>query len=242
VTAASARRGATGRRRPAPARRRSGRFIVLEGLDGAGTTTQSRLLADRLRGARRRVHLTAEPSGGPVGALIRQVLTGRIGGELPSSPRGAGGGDWRRQASFSPWALALLFAADRHDHFDVEIAPKLAEGVDVVCDRFTLSSLAYQGVHLGDTPWVEAVNREAADSDLVVFLRCRPEVALRRRFAVSLDREIFEVDAFQRRVATSYERAIRRLRRAGERVVEVDGEAPVAEVAAAVWDAVRAVS
>ncbi len=245
MTAAGARGRAPDRRRPARARARSGRFIVLEGLDGAGTTTQARLLADRLRGARRRVHLTAEPSGGPVGGLIRQVLTGRIGGELPPAPRGAGtrGGDRRRgEASFSPWALALLFAADRHDHFDVEIAPKLAEGVDVVCDRFTLSSLAYQGAHLGDMAWVETVNREASDTDLVVFLRCRPEVALRRRFAVSLDREIFEVDAFQRRVATSYEHAIRRLRRGGERIVEVDGEAPVTEVAAAVWDAVRRVS
>jgi dTMP kinase len=111
--------------------------------------------------------------------------------------------------------------------------------VDVVCDRFTLSSLAYQGADLGDMRWVEEVNRGAASADLVVFLRCRPEVALRRRFAASLDREIFEVNAFQRRVAVSYEAAIRRLRRARERIVEVDGEAPLPEVTAAVWDAVR---
>jgi dTMP kinase len=201
--------------------------VVVEGLDGAGTTTQARLLAERLRAARRPVHLTAEPSSGPVGALIRQVLTGRIGGGR------------RGESSFSPSGLALLFAADRQDHYDVEIAPKLADGVDVVCDRFTLSSLAYQGAHLGDMRWVEVVNREAARADLVLFLRCRPDVALRRRFAASLDREIFEVDAFQRRVATSYDQAIRRLRRAGEPIVEVDGEAPVEEVTAAVWDAVR---
>ncbi len=230
MTAGGARRPSRGRGRPEGTRARSGRFIVLEGLDGAGTTTQSRLLAERLRAAHRPVHLTAEPSGGPIGALIRQVLTGRIGGER------------RGEGSFSPWALALLFAADRHDHFDVEIAPKLSDGVNVVCDRFSLSSLAYQGAHLGDVRWVETVNREAADADLVVFLRCRPEVALRRRFAASLDREIFEADAFQRRVATSYEDAIRRLRRAGERIVEVDGEAPVDDVAAAVWDAVRKLS
>jgi dTMP kinase len=172
------------------------------------------------------------------------VLTGRIGGPPRAASRGAKktarGGDRRGgQGSFSPWALALLFAADRQDHYDVEIAPKLGEGVDVVCDRFTLSSLAYQGAHLGDMRWVEALNREAAPADLVVFLRCRPEVALRRRFAASLDREIFEVNAFQRRVAASYEQAIRRLRRNGDRVAEVNGEAPVDAVAAAVWDAVR---
>ncbi len=200
---------------------------MLEGLDGAGTTTQAALLADRLRRAGRTVHLTAEPSAGPVGALIRQILRGRIGG-------GRGG----RQA-FSGWGLALLFAADRQDHFHTEIAPKLVDGIDVVCDRFTMSSLAYQGAQLGDMDWVAGVNREAADTDLVVFLRVRPEVALRRRHAASVDREIFEVDAFQRKVAREYDEAIRRLRRAGERVVEVDGEAPVPEVAAAVWDAVR---
>ena len=205
-----------------------GRLVVLEGLDGAGTTTQAALLAERLRAAGRRVHLTAEPSAGPVGALVRQILRGRIGG-------GRGG-----KGSFSGWALALLFAADREDHFHTEISPKLADGVDVVCDRFTMSSLAYQGAQLGDVDWVAEVNREAADSDLVVFLRVRPEVALRRRHAASVDREIFEVDAFQRKVALRYDEAIRRLRRAGERVVEVDGEAPVDEVAEAVWRAVRA--
>jgi dTMP kinase len=225
MTPRPAGRTRRGARRPA-GRRQRGRFVVLEGLDGAGTTTQARLLAERLRLERRLVHLTAEPSAGPVGALIRQVLSGRIGGERH--------GDGR----FSPWGLALLFAADRQDHYDVEIAPKLADGADVVCDRFTLSSLAYQGAHLGDMRWVEAVNREAAAADLVVFLRCRPEVALSRRFAASLDREIFEVDAFQRRVATCYAQAIRRLRRAGAHLVEVDGEAPIHEVAAAVWSAV----
>jgi dTMP kinase len=216
---------------------RRGRFVVLEGLDGSGTTTQARVLAERLRGARRAVHLTAEPSAGPVGALVRQVLTGRIGGAA-EAPGAAGRRRRGGREGFSPWGLALLFAADRQDHYAVEIAPKLAAGVDVVCDRFTLSSLAYQGAHLGDMRWVEAVNREAAPADLVLFLRCRPEVALRRRFAASLDREIFEVDAFQRKVAASYEQAIRRMRRAGHRLVELDGEAPLDEVSRAVWQAV----
>jgi dTMP kinase len=204
-----------------------GRFLVLEGLDGAGTTTQAARLAERLRRAGRTVHLTAEPSAGPVGALIRQVLRGRIGG-------GPGG-----RGPFPGAALALLFAADRLDHLDGEVLPKLEQGIDVVCDRFTPSSLAYQGVTLGDMDWVEAVNREAARADAVVFLRVRPEVALRRRHAASVDHEIFEVDAFQRKVARTYEEAVRRLKRSGARVVELDGEAPVEAVADAVWQAVR---
>jgi dTMP kinase len=204
-----------------------GRLIVLEGLDGAGTTTQAALLAERLRAGGRRVHVTAEPSGGPIGVLIRQILKGRIGG-------GAG-----EQRPFDPWALALLFAADRRDHHAAEIAPKLRAGIDVVCDRFTTSSLAYQGAQLGDMDWVAGANREAPDADLVVFLRVRPEVALRRRHAASVDREIFEVSAFQRKVARRYEEAITRQRDGGQAIVELDGERSVDEVAAAVWDAVR---
>ncbi len=215
------RRRADGKR---PAR---GRLLVLEGLDGAGTTTQARLLGERLRAEGRAVHVTAEPSGGPVGALVRQVLARRVGGR--------GGGP------FDPAALALLFAADRLDHHAVEIAPKLAEGVDVVSDRYTLSSLAYQGLATGDLAWVERVNARAPAPSVTLFLRARPAVAMRRRRAASMDREIFEISAFQRRVAQGYERAIARLRAAGQAVVELDGEAPVDAVAEAVWAAVRRV-
>jgi dTMP kinase len=211
------------RRRRAKPRAR-GRLIVVEGLDGAGTTTQSRLLGERLAAEGRKVHVTAEPSRGPVGALVRQVLTRRVVGN---------------DGGFDPGALALLFAADRLDHHAVEIAPKLAEGIDVVSDRYTLSSLAYQGLATGDLGWVEAVNARAPAADVTVFLRARPEVALPRRRAASLDREIFEVSSFQRRVAQSYERAIGQLRAAGQEVVEVDGEASVEAVARAVWTAVQ---
>ncbi|MGC3998947.1 MAG: dTMP kinase [Anaeromyxobacter sp.] len=201
------------------ARAGRGRFLVLEGLDGAGTTTQARLLGDALKAAGRKVHVTAEPSGGPVGALIRQVLTRRV-----IAPGGA----------FDAEALALLFAADRLDHVAAEIAPKLADGVDVISDRFTLSSLAYQGLTTGDRPWVEAINGRAAVPDLTLFLRVRPAVAVRRRHAASIDREIYEVEAFQRKVARSYDRCIGQLREAGQRIVELDGEAPVEAVTAAI--------
>lgn len=205
--------------------RRRGRFVVLEGLDGAGTTTQSRILGERLRLAGRRVHVTAEPSGGPVGALVRLVLTRRVAG--------SGGG-------LDPSALALLFAADRLDHHANEIGPRLARGVDVVSDRFTLSSLAYQGVTTGDMSWVAGINDRAAVPDVTVFLKVRPAVALARRRAASDAVELYEVDAFQRQVARSYARALSRIRAAGQRVVLLDGERPVAEVADRVWAAVEA--
>ena len=199
---------------------RRGRFVVLEGLDGAGTTTQARLLGEALRAAGRAVHVTAEPSGGPAGALVRQVLQQRIGG-------GRGGG-------FDPHALALLFAADRLDHVAAEVEPRLAEGCDVVSDRYTLSSLAYQGLTTGDLAWVEAINRRAPAPDLTIFLRVRPGLALGRRQAAGTAPELYEVAAFQRRVARSDQRALELLRRRGQRVEVLDGEAPVEEVASQV--------
>jgi dTMP kinase len=208
-------------------RRRRGRFIVLEGLDGAGTTTQAQRLAACLREEGQEVHVTAEPSGGPVGALVRQILTRRVGG----APGAAG---------FDPSALALLFAADRLDHVAAEIAPRLAAGLDVISDRFTLSSLAYQGLTTGDGAWVEALNARALAPDVTLFLEVAPRTALRRRFAASPTRELFEVPAFQRRVARAYRAALDRLREAGQRVEVVDGERPVADVTADLIDRLRA--
>jgi dTMP kinase len=155
-----------------------------------------------------------------VGALVRQVLARRISG---APGRG-----------FDAEAMALLFAADRLDHFRADVEPHLAAGYDVVSDRYTLSSLAYQSLTTGDARWVEAVNARAPAPDLTIFLRVRPAVAWRRRFAESGSRELYEVPAFQRRVARSYERCLRILRRRGEAVAVVEGEGPVGQVAAAV--------
>lgn len=202
-----------------------GLFLVLEGLDGAGTTTQAHLLAARLRARGRRVHVTAEPSGGPVGALVRQVLTRRV--------RGAPGG-----ADFDPAALALLFAADRLDHVSTEIEPRLAAGWDVVSDRFALSSLAYQAVATGDMDWVASINARALAPDVTLFLEVDARTALGRRYAASTTREIFEVPAFQRRVARAYRQGIARLDAAGQRVEVIDGERPIDEVTDALEEAV----
>src|ERR1700731_114804 len=100
----------------------TGRFVVLEGIDGAGTTTHVAPLAERLRAMRVPVRATREPSDGPVGTLVRQVLTGRVvvpGGRAPG------------------WAtMALLFAADRMDHVESEIGPFVSSGGTLVSDRY----------------------------------------------------------------------------------------------------------
>ena len=104
----------------------------------------------------------------------------------------------------------------------------------MISDRYTLSSLAYQGLTTGDLGWVEAINARARAPDLTIFLRVRPGLALGRRRAAATAPELYEVAAFQRRVARAYERALARLVRAGQRVEVLDGEAPVEAVAEAV--------
>ena len=192
---------------------RRGTFIVLEGIDGSGTTTQLRLIGDWLARRRVRHHLTREPSDGPIGMLIRAVLGGRL--------RSAGG------APFDRRALALLFAADRLDHVTSEILPRLADGVTVVSDRYVCSSLAYQAQ---DCPraWVGEINRLVPVPDLCIFLRVDPRAAEGRMRRSRQTRDIFEQIAFQRRVAAGYERAVLAVPR--RRLLSIDGTLPVEAV------------
>jgi len=202
-----------------------GRFIVLEGLDGSGTTTQCAALAAILRAGGRKVLVTREPSDRPVGLLIRKALTGKVG--LPG-----------KKKPLTPRTLALLFAADRLDHLAGEIEPALKRGEVVLSDRYLLSSLAYQGAQVGEA-WVAELNRHARKPDLTIFLKVKPTVAGKRRKARGQARELYESKAVQDRTAKAYERAMRRLRRRGERVVVVDGGQSVDEVT---FEALRHIS
>jgi dTMP kinase len=203
---------------------RRGRFIVLEGLDGAGTTTQTERLAAALRAEGHAVLTTREPSDGPVGTLIRQALTGRL-----VLPGGAG--------PLAPETLALLFAADRTDHLRAKVLPALEAGKVVLSDRYVLSSLAYQGASL-PMAWVDAINAHAIPADLTLFVGVAPEVAARRRAVRGEAAELFEADEAQRRIARQYLAAIRR-RGERERVVRIDGSQSVEAVTAAALAEVR---
>ena len=204
----------------------AGRFIVIEGVDGSGTTTQCRLLAERLRAERVPVHTTAQPSSGPVGSLLRLMLTGRVAGAGQERPA------WQQ--------FALLFAADRVDHLDTEIMPNLREGLHVICDRYDHSSVAYQSV-AGDGPaataWIRELNRFARRPDLTIVLDVPPAVAAERRRARSGRSEIFDDDPLQARLCAFY--AALEQHFAGERIVHVDGARPLDEVATAVLAAVK---
>jgi dTMP kinase len=188
----------------------AGRFIVLEGIDGSGTTTQSARLGAALRAEGYRVVMTREPSEGPIGVLLRQALT-------------------RRLTGLSDRALALLFAADRLDHLASVVEPALSEGAVVISDRYVLSSLAYQGMRL-PLAWVESLNAAARRPDLTLYLDVDPATAGRRRRGRGGAAELFDAEEVQRAVARAYGRVIRKHGRA-QRVVRVDGRGPPDEVA-----------
>ena len=192
-----------------------GRLIVLEGLDGAGTTTQTERLAAALRTDGHPVLTTREPSDGPVGVLIRQALTGRL-----VLPGGAG--------PLAPETLALLYAADRTDHLRARVRPALEAGQVVLSDRSVLSSLAYQGASL-PMKWVEAINAHALPADLTLFVEVSVEVAARRRAARGGPEELFDAEEKQRRISRQYAAAIR-LRGQREHVARINGDAPVEAV------------
>ncbi len=194
-----------------------GRFIVLEGGDATGKTTQAALLATRLRDQGREVVQTFEPGGTALGGSLRRLL---LDGE----------------GTVEPEAEALLMAADRAQHVLEVVRPSLGRGDWVVSDRFMPSSLAYQGVGRGlGVPAIEIVNGIATgglEPDLVVVLDLPPEVAT-ERFGASRDRLEEEDDAFRLAVHEAYRDL------AGSRGwVLLDAAGPVDDVAARVWAAV----
>jgi dTMP kinase len=196
------------------ARRSPGRFIVLEGLDGSGTTTQLARLKEQLEACGHRVHATCEPSNGPIGKLLRTALLGRLGG-IPGH-------------RVSAETLALLFAADRREHLDQEVLPALAEGEIVLCDRYVLSSMAYQGQALG-LEWVETLNDFAQSPDLTLYVEVSGATAAKRRASRGGEEEIFDDTEKQKRIARTYKKAIARRKRR-DHVVVLDGEADIVDV------------
>ena len=219
-------------------------FIVVEGVDGAGTTTIVTSLVAHFRRQRQAVHGTCEPTAGPIGALIRQALTRRF--VVPSLV-----------GSRSPgWVtMALLFAADRQDHLETEILPLLQEGVTVICDRYDLSSLAYQtatatpAAEAMGTPcsppttgetgtpaagevleWIRMLNFHARRPDLTIVVDVRPEVAAQRRRTRGGRSELFDDEDLQRRLCNAYGRA--EALAPLDRIVHIDGNQSANEVLA----------
>ena len=144
---------------------KKGKFIVFEGIDGSGKTTQARMLVEYLESVGRRVVLTAEPTSLPSGRALREALSGKV--------------------KKSECQMAVMFVDDRIAHNICEgegIRALIDGGVDVICDRYYYSTLAYQGQST-DYEWVKSMNLrcpEIQHPDVCIYIDILPEQSLER--------------------------------------------------------------
>jgi dTMP kinase len=197
------------------------RFVALEGLDGAGTTTQLTLLERRFAEERVRGYCTCEPTAGPVGSVIRAALKGEV--------------------LLAPRTMALLFAADRWEHLtspDTGVRARVARGEIVVSDRYLFSSLAYQGVEWSFEGVLD-LHRGFPLPAHVIYIDTPVDVS-QARLAARPGRDLYDSADLQRRVAAGYERAFAAVTAAGMLLHRVDGRLPPQRIADQVWEVVRA--
>lgn len=199
-----------------------GQFFALEGIDGSGKTTQLKLLARRLEEEGIPCLTTCEPTSGPIGKLLRQVLTGQV--------------------VCDSRVVAPLFAADRLDHLlngEEGLCRAVESGLTVLTDRYYFSSYAYQSV---DFPleWVVEVNRPSAQllrPTATIFIDVSPELAL-ERIAQNRERaELFETRDRLTRTREQYFKAFQ-LEKDRERVIIIPGDRAAEAVAGEIWAAV----
>ena len=205
---------------------RRGRFITFEGGEGAGKSTQIRLLADRLDAVKLRAIVTREPGGSPGAEIIRYIVLAGMGKLL------------------GPEAETLLFAAARDDHVHAVIEPALAQGIWVLCDRFADSTRAYQGALGNVAPAVlnamERVTIGNLKPDLTVILDVPVEVGMQRASARRGKGEPDRFEAEDIKFHQGLRAAFRQIAtQEPDRCVLVDASADPAAVAASIWSATR---
>lgn len=179
-----------------------GRFVVFEGLDGCGKSTQAKRLAEWLKEQKREVWLTAEPThDGPIGPLIRQVLRG--------------------EAEVPPAGLLHLFLADRATH-TVKIEAALAEGVTVVCDRYVMSTIAYQSAVISAAQ-LAVMNERFPKPDLTVLLNVPVKTCLARIAERKGATEVFETPERLERIERAFQTALSEVRARKWNVASMSG-------------------
>ena len=195
-----------------------GKFIVFEGLDGCGKTTQMFYLKKKLLERGIKCREEREPSGGIIGLLTRGAIM--------------------KKMTFSEETMAHLFAADRYEHVVNDILPELERGIHVLCDRFVFSSLAFQGLS-SPMEKILTYNQAALDiltPDLTLFIDVPPAVCLRRLTDERVHLELYEGDETEA-LRDSFKRAFALLPGINLRVINGDDDEAV--VFERIWEAVN---
>ena len=201
-----------------------GIFIVFEGIDGAGKTTQVNLLAQNLASLGREVSLSAEPTTLPTGKAIRRALSG--------------------EEKKSECEMAAMFVLDRIAHninSETGIRALTERGIDVISDRYYYSSLAYQGTAT-DYEWVKAMNINSPEirrPDLCIYLDLLPEQSLER---ISRGRESFEIYENLEKltaVRAKFLSVVEDLRRDGESIYVVNAARAAEDIAKEIFEIVK---
>ena len=188
-----------------------GFFVVFEGLDGSGSSTQAQLLERYFKMKQRAVMSTKEPTNNLIGGLIRGQLTH----------------EWKSSME----CLQLLFAADRAHHLEKEIMPALRRNFVVISDRYKLSSIAYGSLE-ADIEWLREINKQFREPDLTILLKVSPDTCVKRMDKRHII-ELFEKRDKLTKVWEVYKTF------AGDNVVIIDGERPIDDVFAEVIENVN---
>ena len=162
---------------------KKGKFIVFEGLDGSGQSTQIKLLENYLKNKNYKVHITAEPTNNIIGGLIRGLLT--------------------HQWSLNNTGKQLLYCADRAHHLESEVIPALEKGNIVISSRYFYSTIAYGSLN-NDIKWLETINEKFPQPDIAFYIKVNPKECIKRITGSRFRKEFFEKEKILSKVNDAY--------------------------------------
>lgn len=203
------------------------KFIVFEGIDGAGKTTQIKLLENSLAERGIKCNISAEPTKLPIGVKIRRCLSG----EIPATPI----------------EMAEFFASDRamhNTHPECGINKLLSDGITAISDRYYYSSMAYQGADIGFDKVMELnlQNPDIRHPDLCIFLDLTPDVSLKRIQSANRETtEIYETYEILEKTRNKFFEILDTMEKMGDKIVKIDASGSIEEVAEKILNAVLSI-